>query len=106
MLNKIDQLTPQLRLKPWRAMMLFGFLILGLIGLIARAVFLQGVNNDFLQKEGAARYSKVVEMSADRGMIKDRNGEILAISAPVASVYADPKLIEITPGQLEQLARL
>jgi cell division protein FtsI (penicillin-binding protein 3) len=106
MLNKIDQLTPQLRLKPWRAMMLFGFLILGLTGLIARAVFLQGVNNDFLQKEGAARYSKVVEMSADRGMIKDRNGEILAISAPVASVYADPKLIEITPGQLEQLARL
>jgi len=106
MLNKIDQLTPQLRLKSWRAMMLFGFLILGLIGLIARAVFLQGVNNDFLQKEGAARYSKVVEMSADRGMIKDRNGEILAISAPVASVYADPKLIEITPDQLEQLARL
>jgi cell division protein FtsI (penicillin-binding protein 3) len=106
MLNKIDQLTPQLKLKPWRAMMLFGFLILGLIGLIARAVFLQGVNNDFLQKEGAARYSKVVEMSADRGMIKDRNGEILAISAPVASVYADPKLIEITPDQLEQLARL
>jgi cell division protein FtsI (penicillin-binding protein 3) len=106
MLNKIDQLTPQLKLKPWRAMMLFGFLILGLIGLIARAVFLQGVNHDFLQKEGAARYSKVVEMSADRGMIKDRNGEILAISAPVASVYADPKLIEITPDQLEQLARL
>ena len=106
MLNKIDQLTPQLRLKPWRAMMLFGFLILGLTGLIARAAFLQGVNNDFLQKEGAARYSKVVEMSADRGMIKDRNGEILAISAPVASVYADPKLIEITPDQLEQLARL
>jgi cell division protein FtsI (penicillin-binding protein 3) len=106
MLNKIDQLAPQLKLNPWRAMMLFGFLILGLIGLIARAVFLQGVNNDFLQKEGAARYSKVVEMSADRGMIKDRNGEILAISAPVASVYADPKLIEITPDQLEQLARL
>lgn len=106
MLNKIDPLSPQLKLKPWRAMLLFGFLVLGLTVLIARAAFLQGINNDFLQKEGAARYSKVVEMSADRGMIKDRNGEILAISAPVTSVYADPKLIEITPGQLEQLARL
>ncbi len=106
MLNKIDPLTSQLKLKSGRALLLFGFLLLGLVGLIARAAFLQGVNHDFLQKEGAARYSKVVEMSADRGMIKDRNGEILAISAPVTSVYADPKLIEITPDQLDQLARL
>jgi len=106
MLNKIDQLTLQPKLKPWRAMLLFGFLVFGLICLIARAVFLQGVNNDFLQKEGAARYSKIVKMNADRGTIKDRNGEILAISAPVASVYADPREIDITPEQLGQLARL
>jgi len=107
MLNKFDQLTPQPMLQSWRAMLLFGFLMLGLAGLIVRAAFLQGVNNDFLQKEGAARYSKVVKMSGDRGMIKDRNGEILAISAPVASVYADPLMIEaVTPFQLEQLSQL
>lgn len=107
MLNKLDQLTPQPMLKPWRAMLLFGFLVLGLTGLIVRAAFLQGVNNDFLQKEGAARYSKIVKMSGDRGMIQDRNGEILAISAPVASVYADPLMVEnVSSFQLEQLARL
>lgn len=107
MLNKFDQLTPQPMLQSWRAMLLFGFLVLGLAGLIVRAAFLQGVNNDFLQKEGAARYSKVVKMSGDRGMIKDRNGEILAISAPVSSVYADPLMIEaVTPFQLEQLSQL
>lgn len=104
--NKIDQLTSHAKLHSWRARVLFGCLLLGMIGLIGRAAFLQGVNNDFLQKEGAARYSKVVEMSADRGTIKDRNGEILAISVPVASIYADPKLIEITPAQLTQLAWL
>ena len=87
-------------------MLLFCLLVVGLIGLLARAAYLQGMHNDFLQQEGEARYSRVVEMNADRGMIADRNGEVLAISSPVASVYVDPKILKITPVQLDQLVRL
>ena len=111
MLRNIKTTTPtptatQLKLPAGRPMMLFGLLILGSVCLVARAAFLQGMHNDFLQQEGEARYSRVVEMSADRGMITDRHGEILAISSPVASVYVDPSVVSITPVQLTQLSNL
>lgn len=96
----------QIKLSAWRSRLLFGLLALGLIGLAGRAAYLQGMNHDFLQEKGESRYSRIVEMNADRGMITDRNGHILAISSPVASVYADPKVIDIKPEQLKQLAGL
>ena len=96
----------QIKLSAWRSRLLFGFLALGLIGLAGRAAYLQGMNHDFLQEKGESRYSRIVEMNADRGMITDRNGHILAISSPVASVYVDPKVIDIKPEQLKQLAGL
>ncbi|MXS81873.1 peptidoglycan D,D-transpeptidase FtsI family protein [Nitrosomonas oligotropha] len=96
----------QIKLSAWRSRLLFGFLALGLIALAGRAAYLQGMNHDFLQEKGESRYSRIVEMNADRGMITDRNGHILAISSPVASVYADPKVIDIKPEQLKQLAGL
>jgi len=96
----------QIKLPAWRSRLLFGLLALGLIGLAARAAYLQGMNHDFLQEKGESRYSRIVEMNADRGMITDRNGHILAISSPVASVYADPKVIDIKPEQLKQLTGL
>lgn len=96
----------QIKLPAWRSRLLFGLLVLGLISLAARAAYLQGMNHDFLQEKGESRYSRIVEMNADRGMITDRNGHILAISSPVASVYADPKVIDIKPEQLKQIAGL
>ncbi|QOJ24771.1 MAG: penicillin-binding protein 2 [Gammaproteobacteria bacterium] len=96
----------QIKLSTWRSLLLFGLLVLGLISLAGRAAYLQGMHHDFLQEKGESRYSRVVEMNADRGMITDRNGHILAISSPVASIYADPKMIDIKPEQLKQLAGL
>ncbi|MDE2387781.1 MAG: penicillin-binding protein 2 [Betaproteobacteria bacterium] len=96
----------QIKLSTWRSLLLFGLLVLGLISLAGRAAFLQGMHHDFLQEKGESRYSRVVEMNADRGMITDRNGHILAISSPVASIYADPKVVEIEPEQLKKLANL
>ncbi len=107
MLRSINSTTPatrQLKLPARRPLALFGLLILGLVCLVARAAFLQVMHNDFLQQEGEARFSRVVEMSADRGMITDRHGEILAISSPAASVYVDPAVVSITPAQLTQLS--
>ena len=45
-------------------------------------------------------------MPATRGMITDRNREPLAISTPVESVWASAADIEITPAEMQRLARL
>jgi cell division protein FtsI (penicillin-binding protein 3) len=58
--------------------------------LIWRMVDLQVLRTDFLQGEGDARALRTIELPAHRGMITDRNGEPLAVSAPVSSVWCDP----------------
>ncbi len=71
-------------------------LVLGLLGLaatgmVARAAYLQLIHKDFLQEQGDERFLRVVESPAHRGMIVDRNGEPLAVSSPVDSIWVDPK---------------
>jgi hypothetical protein len=70
------------------------------IGLAGRALWLQALNNDFLQRKGESRYSRVVEIGASRGMIVDRNNEPLAISTPVESVAASPADVDADPAAL------
>jgi cell division protein FtsI (penicillin-binding protein 3) len=81
-------------------------LLAALIGLLGRGVYLQGIHNDFLQKKGDARYSRVIEVSAHRGMISDRNGEPLAVSTPVESVWASPTDVEADRRQVKKLAQI
>lgn len=92
------------KLPGWRATVLFVLLLCGLAGLIGRGVYLQGINDDFLQGKGNARYSRVIEVSAHRGMITDRNGEPLAVSTPVESVWASPADVVASNPQIKQLA--
>jgi cell division protein FtsI (penicillin-binding protein 3) len=89
-----------------RASALFVVLLAALIGLLGRGVYLQGIHNDFLQKKGDARYSRVIEVSAHRGMISDRNGEPLAVSTPVESVWASPTDVEADRRQVKKLAQI
>jgi cell division protein FtsI (penicillin-binding protein 3) len=96
----------QLRLPPWRSRLL-GLLILGSFGvLIGRAFYLQVVNNDFLQEKGESRYRRDIEISASRGRIADRHGDVLAISTPMKSIWAVPPVARLTPEQTGQLAFL
>lgn len=76
------------------------------LAMSVRAVELQLVRNDFLQGEGQARHLRVVEMPAHRGMITDRNGEPLAISTPVASVWVNPHDLKESVERLPELAKL
>ena len=94
------------KLPGWRATALFITLLAGLAGLLGRGVYLQGIHNDFLQEKGNERYSRVIEVSAHRGMISDRNGEPLAVSTPVESVWASPPDVEADRRQVKKLAQI
>jgi cell division protein FtsI (penicillin-binding protein 3) len=94
------------KLPGWRATLLFTLLLTGLAGLLGRGIYLQGIHHDFLQKKGNARYSRVLEVTAHRGMITDRNGEPLAVSTPVESVWASPADVEVDRRQVKKLAQI
>ncbi|HHJ11670.1 MAG TPA: penicillin-binding protein 2, partial [Chromatiales bacterium] len=83
-----------------------GVLLAGMTALAARSVHLQVLDREFLREEGDARHLRVVKMSAHRGMITDRNGEPLAISTPVDSVWANPGELMSARERLPELARL
>ena len=102
----VPQTSAQQALPAWRSRLLYVFLLAGMSGLLVRAVYLQGINNDFLQQKGDARYGRVIEVPAHRGMITDRNGEPLAISTPAETVWASPPDVEASPKQVQQLARI
>ncbi len=96
----------QMRLPLWRSR-LMALLILGSFGvLIGRAFYLQTLNNDFLQEKGESRYRRDIEISASRGRIADRHGDVLAISTPMKSIWAIPPATTLTPVQARQLAAL
>jgi len=81
--------------------------VLGTLAVLAgRAFYLQGLHHNFLRQKGESRHMRVLEVSANRGMILDRNNEPLAISTPVESVTASPADVDAEPQQIARLARL
>ena len=94
------------RLPVWRARLLLLLVFFGFVVLAARAFYLQGLHNNFLQQKGETRYARVIEISAHRGMVTDRNGEPLALSTPVESVWAAPADANLSAEQRAKLARL
>lgn len=96
----VDKITPLWKRRQWM-LLLFILVIMILLG---RAIYLQIMHTDFLQNQGDARYLRTISMIAHRGMILDRNGELLAISTPVDSIWLNPK--QFILSQAEQLATL
>jgi len=71
------------------------YVVLAVLGLassalVVRAVDLQVVRKDFYQEQGDARYLRDIDIPVSRGTIFDRNGEPLAVSTPVESIWANP----------------
>lgn len=98
--------APPSRLPSWRSRLLLGLFVACFATLAGRAFYLQGLHDDFLQQKGESRFTRVIEISATRGRIVDRNNEPLAVSTPVESVAASPADVDATPKQRAQLARL
>lgn len=94
------------RTPPWRVKFLIGGIGLGFAVLIGRAAWIQIIHNDFYLQQGASRYERRIELQANRGRILDRNGELLASSVPVPSLWAIPKDMDASGTELKALAKL
>jgi cell division protein FtsI (penicillin-binding protein 3) len=78
-----------------RRRLLMSGLSLAFVVLTSGVFYRQVIQTEFLQREGEARYLRDAVIPARRGMITDRNGEPLAVSTPVETVWAEPrKLVE------------
>ncbi|ADJ61856.1 penicillin-binding protein 2 [Herbaspirillum seropedicae] len=97
----------QVKLPAWRSRFVLFVLFVAFVALVLRALWLQGVSTDFLQKQGASRYARTLELPATRGKITDRNGQVLASSVPVKAIWAIPEDVQAAPkDKLVQLAKL
>ncbi|MDR3221284.1 MAG: penicillin-binding protein 2 [Candidatus Accumulibacter sp.] len=96
----------KLRLPAWRSRLAALLILACFTVLIGRSFYLQVLNNDFLQEKGESRYRRDLEISASRGRISDRNGDLLAVSTPMKSIWAIPAEAQLTPQQTSQLASL
>jgi cell division protein FtsI (penicillin-binding protein 3) len=90
----------------WRSKFIVGAIALGFAGLAGRAAWVQVFGNAFFQKQGEVRFARTLELPANRGRILDRNGQLLAISVPVPSIWAIPEDVDRDPAKLAQLAKL
>jgi len=89
-----------------RAALVLAFFALAATSLLARAVHLQVLNKDFLNQQADARHLRTEKISAHRGTITDRNGEPLAISTPVDSIWANPKELAAAIDKVPKLAQI
>lgn len=97
----------QLALQGWRSRTVGLLLMAAFLALVARGFYLQVINNDFLQEKGESRYRRDIEVSASRGRIVDRHGDMLAVSTPMKSVWAIPgDARTMSAPQKRQLAAL
>ena len=91
----------------WRSRVVLFVLFAAFAALAGRALWLQGVSNQFLQKQGEIRYARTLELPATRGKITDRNGQVLASSVPVKAIWAIPDdVLQATPEKIRALAGL
>ncbi len=91
---------------PWRYRFILLLLFLISASLVWRLVYLTLIDQSFLRNQGNARTLRMFRLPAYRGIITDRQGEPLAVSTPVKSVWINPKTFSATPKQLHQLSNL
>ncbi len=89
-----------------RVTVVLAFFLLASGALVARAVHLQVLDTEFLNSEADARHLRVERILAHRGTITDRNGEPLAISTPVDSIWANPRELAPAVDRVPQLAAM
>ncbi len=87
-----------------RRRVLVGVLSTAFVVLSAAVFYRQVIETDYLRHEGERRYLRLGEIAARRGMITDRNGEPLAVSTPVETVWGEPRKLVEQPEVIPPLA--
>lgn len=77
----------------WRFYVVLVVIVFIYGGLMARSAYIQVIEPDMLKKQGDMRSLRTASSKVQRGSIVDRNGNELAVSVPVETVWADPKVI-------------
>ncbi len=90
----------------WRRHAALGVLGAMSLMVLSRAFYLQVLDNDFLTREGNRRQVRTVVLQGNRGAIRDRRGEALALSAPVDSIWVVPSDLLDAPDYLSAMARM
>ncbi|HEX8540551.1 MAG TPA: penicillin-binding protein 2 [Pseudomonas sp.] len=91
-------------LYPWRFRVVVGLLVILVLAICWRIVDLQVVDHTFLKEQGDARSVRHIPIPAHRGLITDRNGEPLAVSTPVTTLWANPKEMALDKAKWPALA--
>lgn len=88
----------------WRLYLVYFAMSLCVAAIGWKVSILHILERDFLQTQGDARTIRTEPIIANRGIITDRNGEPLAVSTPVMSIWINPKEITRNPAGIERLA--
>jgi len=89
---------------PWRFRLVLGLLGVMVAAIAWRIIDLQVVDRDFLKGQGDARSVRHIPIPAHRGLITDRNGEPLAVSTPVTTLWANAKEMQLAKEKWPALA--
>ena len=91
-------------IQQWRLYLVLFVMFLCVVAIGWKVSALHIIDRDFLQSQGDARTIRTVPLVANRGVITDRNGEPLAVSSPVKSIWVNPQEIGNKPSQIQRLA--
>ncbi|WP_278349094.1 peptidoglycan D,D-transpeptidase FtsI family protein [Stutzerimonas kunmingensis] len=98
-------MTLQGALYPWRFRIVLALLALLVGAIVWRIVDLQVMDQGFLKGQGDARSVRHIPIPAHRGLITDRNGEPLAVSTPVTTLWGNPKELQAAKSRWSDLAK-
>ena len=97
-MNKQAKRKQKPQLFHWRLYVVVAFVCVLFTSLVGRAAYIQIIEPEKLRHESDMRTLRTTSREVHRGMITDRNGEMLAVSVPVKAVYADPKVVHDKDG--------
>ena len=91
-------------LPAWRFHAVTVLIVAAFAALAVRVVQLATAEGEFLKRQGDVRSVRVIDVPVHRGMIFDRHGEPLAVSAPMHTVWVDPQRASLPPTTVQRLA--
>ena len=89
-----------------RVVAIFVFIVFLMFGLVARLLYLQVVGHEHYSTMATSNRIKVSPLPPTRGIIYDRNGEVLAENIPSYSLELVPEQIKDLDGTLLKLQQL